>query len=469
MKRLVTFLMLFIAVNAFAQDIYWWEDGQWVGNLKTNVNKSFSNVVAAIASASGGAQSPYTNTHNAASASITNVSFILFNGTNDFAIGWGTNRLVFQGTTNVAYNGVSLKDGGPDGNTPQGPWTNWLDAATWGVSNAGTYHLADTNTILVMLGTNRLELQGGATTPTNLAWNGSSLINPAGSSGGSQSPITGNVAYAGFTFSNASQGELVQVPTTNHLQAAGRVSFFDDRARQNDGAGVAGSVRTIPNLSMVVDASNAAGWVSAVIRQTDNVPEFVMSGVSGPSSGYQPGFALSTASRAMVHNGTAGTARSSPGKTAGDEDVMIAVFRGVDEADVVIWGIPGTSADLTSAAMQRLYTARYVEGGTGQNVFNLGKQDFDFTVSGQNTGFVLRVDASSDAVGIRQPGTWTTTPAITDAAFVVWGNVALKGDDQPANTHFFRMHGGGQIYDDGTNLWYRNSTGATSRLNVTAF
>lgn len=290
-------------------------------------------------------------------------------------------------------------------------------------------------------------------------------VNIVGSAGGgAQTPIATNIAYAGYTFSNASQGELVQVPTTNHVQAAGRVSFFDDRARQNDGAGAAGSVRTIPHISMVVDASNAAGWVSTVIRQTDNVPEFVMSGVSGPSSGYQPGFALSTASRAMVHNGGTGTARSSPGKTAGDEDVMIAVFRGVDEADVVIWGIPGTSADLTSATMQRLYTARYVEGGTGQNVFNLGKQDFDFTVSGQTTGFVLRVDASSDAVGIRQPGTWTASTAITGAALRVWGDVAIESPGGVATGVSYKLGGGGRLYDDGTNVWYANSTGGVEKI-----
>lgn len=49
MKRLIVFLMLFIAVEANAQIIFYWSDGDYVGGLKTNFNQSMSNVVAAIA------------------------------------------------------------------------------------------------------------------------------------------------------------------------------------------------------------------------------------------------------------------------------------------------------------------------------------------------------------------------------------------------------------------------------------
>lgn len=165
MKRLLTALLLLCPMLALAQDRYDIpQTGTKIGLTRTGINSNFL--------------------------------FLFISGTNSFrtAVQKGSNiNFIGKSPTNAAQLDYCLTNssGGADGNTPQGPWTNWMAAATWGVSNAGTYHLADTNTILVMLGTNRLEVQGGATTPTNLAWNGSSLINPAGSGGG------GAYAYQG--------------------------------------------------------------------------------------------------------------------------------------------------------------------------------------------------------------------------------------------------------------------------------
>lgn len=110
MKRLITFLLLLVAVEANAQVIYWWEDSQFVGNLRTNVNKSFSNVVAAIASASGGAQSPFTNDLDAAGNTIENLDSI--EATNTIFIRLqGTSVLAIVGNTNISLNGRNLMDG----------------------------------------------------------------------------------------------------------------------------------------------------------------------------------------------------------------------------------------------------------------------------------------------------------------------------------------------------------------------
>jgi len=246
-----------------------------------------------------------------------------------------------------------------------------------------------------------------------------------------QTPINTNMAFAGYTISNASQVEVVQIPTTNHLQAGGRVTMFDDRARQHSGASASTAVRTIPNLAMTVDASNGMGWVSTVVQQTNGTPNFALSGVAGPSSSYQPGFSLSTASRAGVYNGANGTFFGAAGKTAGDEDLALVMFRGVDEADMVLYAVPGTAADTTSATATPVFKHRYVEGGTGVSVQNIGKSDWDFIVSGVNSVKVLAVDSATDCVVIRDPGSlWYSAITVTNgahAALVVNGAVHIQG------------------------------------------
>jgi len=149
MKRILIALALLLPLSSLAQDRYDIpQTGTKIGLTRTGINSNFV--------------------------------FLFIAGTNSFrtAVEKGSNiNFVAKSPTNATQLDYCLTNMTSDGNTPQGPWTNWIAGATWGVSNAGTYGFADTNTILFTLGTNSLVIQGGATTPTNLAWNGFSLIN----------------------------------------------------------------------------------------------------------------------------------------------------------------------------------------------------------------------------------------------------------------------------------------------------
>lgn len=150
MKRILIAIALLLPLSLMAQDRYDIpQTGTKIGLTRTGINSNFV--------------------------------FLFIAGTNSFrtTVEKGSNiNFVAKSPTNATQLDYCLTNMTSDGNTPQGPWTNWIAGATWGVSNAGTYGFADTNTILFTLGTNRFVIQGGATTPTNLAWNGYSLINP---------------------------------------------------------------------------------------------------------------------------------------------------------------------------------------------------------------------------------------------------------------------------------------------------
>lgn len=191
MKRLLATLLLFAFVaTSQAVTITYLNTNDYIGNSRDTINDNFSNMLASV------------------NASATNAVVVTFTSMSSNWFYWVSNSADGAISYWLGCN-TNSAGGAADGNTPQGPWTNWIAAATWGVSNAGTYHLADTNTILFMLGTNRLSVQGGATTPTNLDWNGSSLINPAGS-GATQaiatvgsSTVTSTISGATLSWSNA--------------------------------------------------------------------------------------------------------------------------------------------------------------------------------------------------------------------------------------------------------------------------
>ncbi len=158
MKKLLLTLALFALVaTSQAQTITYIATNDYIGNSRETINANFSNLLADVQPA------------------FSNISvFTLVN----------TSAVDFVGYVSNSVNGLikyyhfcSTNGSSGDGNTPQGPRTNWIAGATFGVSNGGTYGFADTNTVLFTLGTNRFEVQGGASTPTNLTWNGYSLIN----------------------------------------------------------------------------------------------------------------------------------------------------------------------------------------------------------------------------------------------------------------------------------------------------
>lgn len=177
MKKLLTAILIVFGSVAHGAVIFPITSlSEYIGNFPTNYNQSISNLNAAIA-AGGVAQSPFTNDLDAAGNSIENLDAPEITNTTIFIRLWGTNVLALQGTTNVALNGVSLKDG-VGTSTPQGPWTNAVDFN--GFAGSGGNFIQLTNQTAIRVGTNLLAVQGWPDA-TNLAWNGQSLINAAGS------------------------------------------------------------------------------------------------------------------------------------------------------------------------------------------------------------------------------------------------------------------------------------------------
>lgn len=224
MKRILIALALLLPFSAIAQDRYDVpQTGTKVGLTRTGINSNFTflfiagtnafrtavekgsniNFVAksptnatqldyCLTNGSGSAgspQSPLTNDLDAAGNSIENLDAPEITNTTIFIRLWGTNVLSLQGTTNVALNGVSLKDGPSDGNTPQGPWTNVVSLN--GFAGTGGDYVQVTNQIAFRVGTNLLAVQGWPDA-TNIAWNGSALINPAGGGSGGYTAIPTN-------------------------------------------------------------------------------------------------------------------------------------------------------------------------------------------------------------------------------------------------------------------------------------
>lgn len=159
MKRVFVIAFLLMVALSRAQSVVYLNSTDNIGTSRTNLNGNFSNLLPFV-------QAGYSNRIDR--VGVTNepagTSFIVTNG---------TERWMLFGTNDTG--GASV---------PQSPWTNWVEASNYGVSNAGTYNVASTNSILLTLGTNRLTIQGTASEPTNVAWNGNSLWNVGGSGAG---------------------------------------------------------------------------------------------------------------------------------------------------------------------------------------------------------------------------------------------------------------------------------------------
>lgn len=279
MKRILIALALLLPFSAIAQDRYDVpQTGTKVGLTRTGINSNFTflfiagtnafrtavekgsniNFVAksptnatqldyCLTNGSGSAgspQSPLTNDLDAAGNSIENLDAPEITNTTIFIRLWGTNVLSLQGTTNVALNGVSLKDGPSDGNTPQGPWTNVVSLN--GFAGTGGDYVQVTNQIAFRVGTNLLAVQGWPDA-TNIAWNGSALINPGG----------GATDWKTRGITNSSEGFLVyqQEVATNTWSAAAWVKL-----------NIAGSAAS----NLIYDTGTNYGFASGFLDETNH-------------------------------------------------------------------------------------------------------------------------------------------------------------------------------------------------------
>lgn len=155
MNRVLAILLMLVA-GANAQTIVFFGAGDNIGNSRTNFNGNFSNMLPFVQSAYSGRVDFVGVTNEAAGT-----AYVVTNS--------GNRWLLFGTNTGTGSAGA-----------PQGPWTNWIAGSTYGVSNAGTYNMADTNLVLITVNTNKLTIQGTASQPTNVAWNGNSLWNVGG-------------------------------------------------------------------------------------------------------------------------------------------------------------------------------------------------------------------------------------------------------------------------------------------------
>lgn len=204
MKRVLAILLMLVA-GANAQTIVFFGAGDNIGNSRTNFNGNFSNMLPFVQSAYSGRVDFVGVTNEAAGT-----AYVVTNSGNRWML-FGTN-------TGTAAAGA-----------PQGPWTNWIAGATYGVSNAGTYNMADTNLVLITLGTNKLTIQGTASQPTNVAWNNNSLWNIGGGWDGVETNrfLCFDVGYINIAQTNANRlvnsciTNIVLLSVTNVLQDTG--------------------------------------------------------------------------------------------------------------------------------------------------------------------------------------------------------------------------------------------------------